>query len=935
MVVCEICSEEDIGDNHVCNDIYRFKYLLHEWKNYKKKLAKDKDGIKISYHSQTNPCETNINKGTYTVTLSSKELAAVDNQLVFTLKVYNDRAEDLMFIMKAAILVPYESFHIEDINNMCVTNAVIELSPKTEYKYTIFFRLKKPLIGSYKIPIAFTFQVNNKSKWQAKDVDNSKKIEGSERVENALMKSFSISREIVVIVSDFDVVPEEKGKSPFKDCKWVGPLVTIDPVNARKHGNAYPIPGNYRSMLLSGLKFKYESSEQMGRLNRIRALYAPDESGKGTQGPTPESYQDFFHFLLWLNEAGESLMLRRYNMSDVTMVAKQRPLDILELEVPGLAEKRPSLLAGDFVQIRLHDEKTVYRAVVKKVNDTTIDISNIHPQIYDQILKDPNTKLDVSFEVNRLPYERMHTAIDQCVRKKLLQLLFPTEDINNGDIQYYYQIPDNRFFNKKILENNEQKLAVLNILNGSSRGAPYIVFGPPGTGKTITIVEAILQIKQNLPKSKILICAPANAACDMLTAKLLQFVRDKKEIIRIHTCSRNWKEVPEDVKPYKDVKPYSNHDGNSFINIPVAQLMSYRIVITTLCLIGKYSGSYHPDHVFIDEAAQASEPEADIAISMLQYNKQLVLAGDPKQLGPHCVSETAAKLGLTTSLLERLMTTNSLYTTENNKFITMLKLNYRAHPDVLKVPNILFYDNQLQAVNLEAATDPIAETCIYTLAVPSLSQPQQSAVEFCSIMAEEKREGKSPSYYNESEVQMVLKYVEKILALSIEPKVLQSHIGVITPYMRQLHRIKNRLQQHDYKDVEVGTTEVFQGREKRIIIISTVRSKHDLLLVDEKYKLGFVKNEKRLNVALTRAKSKLIVIGNPHILGNTYNPKNQGSGDKNWEFYIKFCETKQAFFGGQYLRRTDKVKDDIINRFSKIHLVNMTENQTASNRAQK
>lgn len=68
---------------------------------------------------------------------------------------------------------------------------------ETEYKYTIFFRLKKPLIGSYKIPIAFTFQVNNKSKWQAKDVDNSKKIEGSERVENALMKSFSISREIV------------------------------------------------------------------------------------------------------------------------------------------------------------------------------------------------------------------------------------------------------------------------------------------------------------------------------------------------------------------------------------------------------------------------------------------------------------------------------------------------------------------------------------------------------------------------------------------------------------------------------------------------------------------------------------------------------------------------------------------------------------------
>ncbi|KAI4457872.1 dna2/nam7 helicase family [Holotrichia oblita] len=817
MVVCEICSAEDIGVDHVCSETYRFKYLLHEWKDYKKKLAKDKEGIKISYHSETNilkPCTTNINKGSYTVTLSSRELASVDNQLVFALKVYNDRKEDLIFIMKAAVLVPYEPFHIEDINNMCVTNAVIELSAKTDYKYTIFFRLNKPLVGSYKIPLAFTFQVNNKSKWHAEETNKETRKTETERVEDAQMKSFSISREIVVVVTDFDVVPEEKGKSPFKD----------------------------------------------------------------------------------------------------------------ELEVPGLAEKRPSLLPGDFVRIRLHEDNTVYRAVVKKVNDTTIDISKVHPQIYDLILKDPRTKLDVSFEVSRLPYERMHMAVDNCVKKKLLPLLFPNEELNNGDIQYLHQIPDNRFYNKKILENREQKLAVLNILNGSSRSAPYIVFGPPGTGKTITIVEAILQIKQYLPKSKILICAPANAACDMLASKLIEFVKDRKEIIRIHTCSRNWKDVPE------DVKRYSNHNGTDFIDIPVPQLMSYRIVITTLCLIGKYSGMYNPDHVFIDEAAQASEPEADIAISMLQRNKQLVLAGDPKQLGPHCVSEAAAQLGLTTSLLERLMTTNSLYTTaKNNKFITMLILNYRAHQDVLKVPNVLFYDDQLRAVSAEAASDPIANTCIYALAVPSSSQCQESAVEFCSIMADEKREGKSPSYYNESEVQMVLKYVQKILALSITPEVLESHIGVITPYMRQLHRIKNRLQEHGYKDIEVGTTEVFQGREKRIIIISTVRSKDDLLLIDEKYKLGFVKNEKRLNVALTRAKSKLIVIGNPHILGNTYNPKNQGSGNKNWEYYITFCEDKNAFFGAQYLRRTDEVKDDIINRFSNIRLSNFVNNTNSNN----
>lgn len=88
-----------------------------------------------------------------------------------------------------------------------------------------------------------------------------------------------------------------------------------------------------------------------------------------------------------------------------------------------------------------------------------------------------------------------------------------------------------------MVSNVEQKTAVINIVNCSSRSAPYIVFGPPGTGKTVTIVEAILQIKKHHKQAKILVCAPANDTCDMLALKLVKHC-EKKELIRVHSENR-------------------------------------------------------------------------------------------------------------------------------------------------------------------------------------------------------------------------------------------------------------------------------------------------------------------------------------------------------------------------------------------------------------
>lgn len=152
----------------------------------------------------------------------------------------------------------------------------------------------------------------------------------------------------------------------------------------------------------------------------------------------------------------------------------------------------------------------------------------------------------------------------------------------------------------------------------------------------------------------------------------------------------------------------------------------------------------------------------------------------------------------------------------------------------------------------EAAQDPVANTFVYHK-LPGLNKKRNKnqilkgkAIEFCAVLSKEQREGRSPSYFNVEEMQMVLKYVQALTNLQLDEnyKVTANQIGVVTPYIRQAYKIRYLLTQHNFADVEIGTTETFQGREKRIIIISTVRAQHDLLLHDKKYNLGFVRNEK-------------------------------------------------------------------------------------------
>ena len=214
-------------------------------------------------------------------------------------------------------------------------------------------------------------------------------------------------------------------------------------------------------------------------------------------------------------------------------------------------------------------------------------------------------------------------------------------------------LPDIRCFNQLVERNEKQLSAVKNILAGTSGQCPYIVFGPPGTGKTVTLVEAVKQVSRSVSGCHIICTAPSNTACDLLTDRLLAHI-NKRDIYRLNAPSRFISHIPA------KVREVSNIDRDRLVFPAMEELSKYKIIVTTLVTAGRLVSAQFPDnhftHVFMDEAGQAMEPETLIALSgLLSSQTRLIMAGDPKQLGPVIRSDLAKRHGLNISLLERLM----------------------------------------------------------------------------------------------------------------------------------------------------------------------------------------------------------------------------------------------------------------------------------------
>lgn len=859
---CGVCLEDNVEAGHEQSQKHLKNLLLDQLGKINKIYAENRNGIVVS--STVTPVAYNaaplhVNTEQSVLKVSVKPREGVN----FTFKIKNDNAEgDIIF---RGISIPNNKFNFtllsEDLNFGSVS---CRIHPRTFMEEEVCVTFENSVNGVYKQPVYFIF------------------IHADTEEYTVILKEMLVFVEAVKR-------KHEKVDSPYT----LQPVLAdkLERTTAHKKGedDVFVIPSKaLKKMFARDLKVDNEdvTDEEKALAEKVKAIFEA--------GPDELNYIQFFHNLLWYEETVIAANLKNYNMSGV-MLKRSLTGKSYSLLVPGLAEKRPSLMLGDLVYVRPHNKTEVmYEAIITDILDNYAQFSKISDKFHKLYKSDE--KFDIRFCMSRMPLERMHVAVDDMRRQLMQTKTFPK---GNERVPPIKRISN--FYNPLIANNPEQHAVVEHIVAGSSGTAPYLLHGPPGTGKTVTIVEAILQLAKTRT-NRILVCTDSNMAADHVATLLIQYADKfpKEEfLLRANSEFRVWETMPAILGPYSN-----GTSRQSWTRVTIAKFMTYSIVITTLVHAAKFAKDLKQKkhervttHVFIDEAAQASEPASLIPLcGLLQPGGALVLAGDPLQLGPVVISREASKLGLGISLMERLKRDCALYSDDRRdpNYIMMLKKNFRSHRDILSIPDELFYHGQLEAM---APVD-------YISSVDILGERTSSrAIVFYGVPSQEQRIGKSPSFYNDSELEVVQRHITALLEVH---RVAEADIGVVTPYIRQVYKMKQWLKAREL-NIEVGTVEGFQGKEKRIILVSTVRAKCELLAHDAKFRLGFLVDAKRFNVALTRAKAKLIVIGNPSCLQK----------DAKWHRYITRCRELGTYCGFD-LGETEADETEAIDQITQI-----------------
>ncbi|KAI0691003.1 P-loop containing nucleoside triphosphate hydrolase protein [Cerioporus squamosus] len=616
-----------------------------------------------------------------------------------------------------------------------------------------------------------------------------------------------------------------------------------------------PIPSGLAELLKTG------HPQEVIAFVRMKYMQSLETPSKG-------NHAMFFRALLWIEEARAVEDLHMYDLTDVQI---SRDGNLHTLRVEGLAEKRPSVVVGDTIQVQEANAPAgrTYEGFVHTVRLDGIRVS------FHRSFNAIGKLFNVCFQLNRVPLRRQHQAL--VVQTPAHQrLLFP-KPTQAGLVQALG--PNDSpitLFNKAISTNPPQLQAVKSILNLRPGNAPFPLFGPPGTGKTVIVVESTQQIISRKPTAKILACAPSNSAADIIAQRLT--VLNPNEMFRCNAASRDPASLPA------VLAPYTLYEGDHYALPSKAKLMSYKLTVTT-CGNASFAHNIgipqgHYTHIIVDEAGQASEPEVLTAIkAMAGPNTVVVLAGDPKQLGPVIRSSIARELGLGKSYLERLLEL-PLYngaTARGRSYVKLVK-NYRSHDAILRYPNEKFYDDELEVCGPHAQIN-------YFLGSPQLVSPKFPVV-FHAVSGQDEREASSPSYFNIDEASQVKAYCQALLEDRSHP-IRAEDIAVVTQYHGQVMKIRKLLRQAGLDGVTVTSVENIQGQERMVIIISTVRSSRDLLSYDSKFTLGFVSNPRRFNVAVTRAQALLIVVGDPTVL----------SIDPLWRGFMNYIYTHSGWRG--------------------------------------
>jgi regulator of nonsense transcripts 1 len=382
--------------------------------------------------------------------------------------------------------------------------------------------------------------------------------------------------------------------------------------------------------------------------------------------------------------------------------------------------------------------------------------------------------------------------------------------------------------------NDSQVLAVRSALASEV----CLIQGPPGCGKTVCAA----QILMNLPYEKVLLCAPSNSAADHLAGicisagipvvRMMARVRerDTKSPVYEHTLyaliSRNSKEYAE----AKDSDPgvgRGNKEARRFTDsLEIQLLKSAGVVITTCIAAGdKRLKKLSFDTVIFDESTQCVEPETLVALG--RRPKRLILIGDHKQLPPVVLSKPAEKAGYKRSLFERLI--------DGGMSVVRLNVQYRMHPTLAIFSSTRFYDSEIKS----GITAKDRESKFVFFPNPKIP------TFFYHIPGGDEIGVSGTSYVNRNEVDAVKQVVTDLVS-----KVPAKDVAVISPYNAQRDFLVGKLP----IGVEISSVDGFQGREKEYIVITTVRA-------NQSKGLGFLGDERRMNVMLTRARKGLVIIG--------------------------------------------------------------------------
>ena len=501
-------------------------------------------------------------------------------------------------------------------------------------------------------------------------------------------------------------------------------------------------------------------------------------------------------------------------------------------------------------------------------------------------------KLGINLLFDETSYKEMDIALEKVINASHNRLA------HLRDVMYKIKVP---VFEKTDVSihitglNQSQNEAVRKIIAAKDLA---IIHGPPGTGKTTTLVQAIRQTLLN--EKQVLVCSSSNTAVDLLTEKLH---REGISVLRLGNPARISEEVLMNTldakvaahESYKDLKSYRKtaeeyfrmagkykrtfgreereqrqlfyqearkilKDAKILEDYIISEQFNKAQVIacTPVVSSGRMMRDRQFTTVFIDEAAQALEPMCWIPISR---SNRVIFAGDHFQLPPTVKSKKAETEGLKETLFENGMHIENVS--------VMLNTQYRMNQHIMNFSNRKFYKGNLIADSSVKETVLSFDTNEFLLNTP-LDFIDTAGCGYNEIVNPE-----SLSIANPEEGQLLIKHLKLVLeqhsgaspALQIAEKSKKRiTIGIISPYKEQVQYLTNLLATDEefeaYRSqIAIKTVDGFQGQERDIIYISMVRS-------NDQREIGFLNDIRRMNVALTRAKKKLVVIGDSATIGN-------------------------------------------------------------------